>query len=156
MNPIELTDTARADNAEPDLLISVHADSHADNRVCGIQCYRLLGDHQAHTIGSAICEAYGRGGYYVDKGGTVRARRAPVVIARDKPGHWTQRAHYVLNKYNRQSALLVECGFASNDKDRQWLLSTEGKDALVDSMMIGVKYALDYFGEPTIMDVWDS
>jgi N-acetylmuramoyl-L-alanine amidase len=122
---------------KPDLIISLHVDSNTDDRVWGIQGYRLLGDPLAHGVAAAICRVHPRKGEYV-RSGLVRPRRSSVVVARKD--HWSERAHYVLSQYPDYTRCLIELGFASNPEEREWLLSEEGKATIVNSLTAGVDY----------------
>lgn len=131
---------AIADTMKPSLSLSLHVDANWDNRVCGIQAYRQVGDYLGGAVGKVITDNYPREGYYVREN-ERRRRKSRVVIAQPHP-HWTHRAYNVTKLFAPRPSLLVEMFFSTHPEEREWALSDEGKETICSALFKGVEYAV--------------
>jgi len=107
------------------LVLHVNAARKKPELFSGMRLFRLEGDDKALEACRRMLAAHpvGLGG--------------PTEPAIAEEGGWTERAYNVL-RYHESPAILVECGFCTNDHDRRILLSEAGKAGIIASCLVGI------------------
>jgi N-acetylmuramoyl-L-alanine amidase len=128
-------------NLDAEFIISIHADSVSDIRNCGMCIYRQFnGVLAAEQVASEIIKNYvKKGGIYTDEEGRTHERKQHIFVCSPKRP-WTIRASNVLKGYPEDSAILIECGYASNPNECTWLMSNLGKTSIVDAIVCGINW----------------
>lgn len=121
---------AIAKKAQPDLVVSIHADASENPGDGFLSCYVLPGD----GVGAAVAAEIERTAPDV-----LRSRDPAVVYV--KPTDWTDRAFNVLSPHKGTPAVLVECGFLSNPKHATFLKTQHGRFAVANAIMAGIATA---------------
>lgn len=131
---------AVANSLRPDLIVSIHADHNDDPRVAGMRVYYLSGDEDgenlAHNILVSDFTLNCRVPSYVlhDR---VRVAGFNGTAAHPAP-HWTGRAYNVLKSFDGFGPILVECGFSTNQEDREFMQSDCGRNMIVKAILEGI------------------
>lgn len=115
------------------LVISIHANAHSDPSMNGLMVFYRPGAVLAKKVADAILKAAPHDLEHYKK--TFASHRK----------HWA-RVDNVL-KQHECPAVLVECGFASNDNDREALQREATQAGLVAAMLSGVARFLELNGE---------
>jgi N-acetylmuramoyl-L-alanine amidase len=132
-------------DAQADFVFSIHVDacqSQADEGMC---IYRQFGAYKAEDVAISVLNGYAKKeSYYVNETGMVKPRKSPIsVCCSERP--WTLRALNVLKGYDPSKAILIECGYSTNKRDRDWLMSSVGKSAVVDAVECGIMKLKDLY-----------
>ncbi len=110
-----------------DFVVVVHCDTSAERATAGLWTYVRNGDAPAMAFARDVMLATPR---------ALRRGTNEPTIARPKP-HWTVDAHAVISHY-LAPAVLIECGFLSNDRDRELLCRESGQALVVAAIMAGI------------------
>lgn len=114
-----------ADVYGPDMIISLHANVSEDANIGGLMVFAREDDFAANSFAELLMETVPkplrRHGKFIGQ-----AYQKPTIAEK---GGWTERAFNVLD-YPHYSAVLVELGFLTNDKDREILSKDENLMAL--------------------------
>jgi len=111
----ELMGTIRFINRrEVKYAIEVHANTHSNSKVKGVEIFYLRGSMQGRVIAGMIAAAFNEAKVIT-----------PVVIKDDTASHVyaTTGKHLAFLKYTKMPAVIVECGFMSNDRDMDILVN---------------------------------
>ena len=103
-----------------DLFVSIHLNSFSSSSVSGAQVFSQTND-QSKSLACLMQE------------------RLNILMNRDKKVKTGD--YYILNKTNR-TGVLVECGFLSNEIERNLLLKSEYQQKIAKSVVLGI---VDYF-----------
>ena len=107
-----------------DLILSLHVNTIVNSpRASGLITFRWPGNR----LSFAACQQIHR---FAPPELRRTSRRDFSVSRQD----WTHRAHRVVTTWTAESVVLLECGFASNVRDLQYLMSGDGQDALADGI----------------------
>ena len=139
---IELEDRPRIANAaKADLFVSIHANS-ADSSITGVETFVLTPRGMPSTTSSKV----GRGdvisypgnsfdpwnllsAYYVQRALSAGTR---------SPDRGVKRARFAVLRTARQTAMLVECGFISNNAECRKLASSDYQQVVAQSIASGI------------------
>lgn len=113
------------------LVICIHVDASHLERRHGMSAYYWPGNEIGKEVAQAILDAAPRA--LRGHGVPIEAHNDPNTAADD----WIERPRNVMGAH-RPTAVLAECGFASNPKDRAFLLSRAGRSAVVTALRAGV------------------
>ena len=133
MHDDEVSLTRRGQHAKElgsDLVLSLHVNNSPNPRASGLLVFHQKGDRGSAEIAKRI------------------ARCAPVHLKHKRPvwaatpNDWTRRAFNVLSRYDCP-AVLIEMGHASNNSDKDVLLSPSVQDSIVAACLCGVSRFLE-------------
>lgn len=129
----ELTLTERgdaSDEAAADLVISIHVNGHAKTSVHGADLFYSPGDRVARDVAKEIAVSMPR---ELQTGRVWEASARPG----DPSSSWLERPHRVIKPHNAP-VVLVECGYASNLNDRNYILRPWARSSIVNAIRAGV------------------
>lgn len=108
-----------------------HVNANSEPSMSGLMVHYIDGDNTGRDIAEAIANA-----------APVGLRRRTATIA-SRPGDWTERAYNVMNTYASRGVpvILIEWGFATNEKDREILLSARRRPELCAAGIAGIARA---------------
>jgi N-acetylmuramoyl-L-alanine amidase len=125
---------ARADRAETlkaDLTLSLHANSSDPREHGSMALYLPRVPHVAELAGVWL-KAMDRRGEYVEPGPSQRVRPMRTQGWACTPGvFWQGRALSVLTPHRKRPCIVLEHGYASHEAEREWLMSSDGRDRCV-------------------------
>lgn len=114
-----------------DLVISIHVNASPNPHASGMQTYHLPGQDDMAVIGETILRSYL----------PFETQRTKSIVAYDDPinyiDNWKKNAIAILTAHEAPT-LLVECGFATNEKDRAFLLTDSGQMWIANSIRAGI------------------
>ncbi len=108
-----------ADKSGCDLFISLHMNKFSDAKRRGAQVFYKAGDEKSKLLSNVIQNQLN---------GMEESEREFTSLAGD---------YYVLNKV-KCAAVLIECGFLSNEKDEKLLLTKEYREKIAHEIFYGV------------------
>lgn len=120
-----------------DFTICIHGNAHKLKHIRGAEIYYLKGDVESRGLAQVIADA-------MPKELWGRGRGARVVEAFNDPNtqkdDWLQAPINVLSPHSHSPAVLVECGYASNDADRKFMMDQWSRYSLVNAIRAGVLF----------------
>lgn len=120
-----------------DLVVSLHVNANKVTRFHGLETYfwpkNKIGRKVAQRITLAAPDE-------MQPGRVIEAYNDP----NTKKDDWIERPRTVLSAF-APTTVLVECGFATNDKDREFLLSEKGRSAVVSGIRSGILDSAELF-----------
>lgn len=134
------SDRSRAEEAHrADWVISIHCNAlPANTGAYGLECYHWPGNLAARVVSEAIARACPVALRNPDRTQVIEAYNDPSTSRDD----WIEAPRAVLGWYSAPT-VLVECGYLTNDIDRQRLQSDVWQERIVTSIRMGVCEALD-------------
>ena len=125
--PDEIERAAFANEADADLLISLHADATPSGRPTGVSTYYYGAQLPTRTVSSAIGERLAA----LVQGEIVA--RTDLVNCRTHPKAWQ------LLRMTRMPAIRVDVGYLSNETDATRLQSAEFRDTIAEAIVAAVQ-----------------
>lgn len=119
--------------------IHVNATGHPGAHTHGVEVYHRRNDVWSAQVGKAIVDAF--------PAELRRDRpRRRILEAWDDPDNphddWEVHPQAVVEAHSAPICVLVECGYATDEKDREVLLSNWGKRAILVGILAGVTRAM--------------
>lgn len=129
----EYTTRAKFARARFDLVVALHVNSFHDPDA-------LRGASAFYWPGSVAGEVMAQG-YIANLPHELEGNAQRLVEVDAAP--WKKHARYIIGCYDAP-CMLAEVGFISNEKDREYLLSVEGRDATVKALFAGVEAGVNH------------
>ena len=105
-------------NANPDMVISIHQNSYADNTQCGAQAFYQENDERSKAFAESV--------------------QTQLVSHLDNARAEANFGDYYLLKESNVSAVLIECGYLTNPQEESKLNTVEYQNKVAYSIMCGV------------------
>ncbi len=121
---------------DADFVLSIHVNASPVPQARGMTCYYWPGNEVGKAVAQSILDASPI---------TLRSGLSPIPAyndPEDSSDNWIEAPKAVL-KVHVPTAVLVEVGFATNYRDREFLLSTVGRASVVSSLRQGICRALE-------------
>jgi len=115
---------------KPDCFVSIHHDANPNPLAQGFTVYHNPGSLHGQALASAVETA-------MRQRLAEFNRRSRGAQSTDDPSTAKVEHFYVL-KNTGSPAILVECGFVSNDLERAWLMVSEHRQAMAEGIAAGV------------------
>ena len=107
-----------AENADPDIFVSVHLNFYSSSSRRGAQVFYKIGDEQSKKLALSVQSSLN---------GLCGKEYSPL-----------SGDYYVLNESSK-TAILCECGFLSNEEDERLLLTDDYRKQLAEKIYEGIQ-----------------
>ena len=113
-------------NANPDMVISIHQNSYNDSTQCGAQAFYQEGDEKSKNFAESI--------------------QSQLINQLPNARSEANFGDYYLLKESQVSCVLVECGYLTNPEEEQLLNTTDYQNRVAYAIMCGVVKYFDLCG----------
>jgi N-acetylmuramoyl-L-alanine amidase len=109
------------------IYVSIHADAFSNESANGFSVFTTPGQTKSDILATQIINSY--------------SKNIPNIRLRSdmKDGDQDKEENFYVIKNTLMPAVLVECGFMTNYKECQFLLSEDGRDDIADAIYEGIK-----------------